>query len=111
MAHQPLIVRELYHGSVDDLAFAMTSLTVGSIVGSIVILGRGGVRRKGRAFLLALLTVAFCLVTFRIASSPSMRLPPPNLALEVSWKKRIGQVDSCLARCRAYITTWWIRRR
>jgi MFS family permease len=62
----PLIVRELYHGSVDDLALAMTSLTVGSIVGSILILRRGGVRRKGRAFLLALLAVAFCLVAIAL---------------------------------------------
>jgi MFS family permease len=58
----PLLVRDLYEGGVDDLAIAMTSLTVGSIAGSIVILRRGGVRRKGRAFLLALLAVASCLV-------------------------------------------------
>jgi predicted MFS family arabinose efflux permease len=62
----PLLVRDLYHGSVDDLALAMTSLTVGSIVGSILILRRGGVRRKGRAFLLALLTVALCLIAIAL---------------------------------------------
>ncbi len=62
----PLLVRNLYNGGVDDLAFSMTSLTAGTIVGSLVNLWRGGVRSKGRAFLLALMAVALCLLAIAV---------------------------------------------
>lgn len=58
----PLLIRDLYRGSVRDLSLTMMSLTLGTIAGSIVVLLRGGIRRKGRAFLLALFGVASCLV-------------------------------------------------
>jgi MFS family permease len=58
----PLAVRDVYRGDVRTLSLAMMSLTLGTIAGSLAVLLRGGVRRKGRAFLLALLGVACCLL-------------------------------------------------
>lgn len=60
----PLIVRDVYGGDVGTLAWAMMMLPLGSIAGSLAVLLRGGIERKGRAFLLALLGVALCLVSF-----------------------------------------------
>jgi predicted MFS family arabinose efflux permease len=58
----PLLVRDWYQGDVASLSLTMMVFTVGTMVGSGVVLWRGGVRRKGRAFLLALFTVATSLV-------------------------------------------------
>ena len=59
----PLMVRDVYHGGVQDLSLIMMAVPIGTICGSGVVLLRGGIRRKGRAFLIALLGVALCLVT------------------------------------------------
>jgi hypothetical protein len=59
----PLIVRDVYHGGISELSLVVMALTAGTIGGSVAVLLRGGVRRKGRTFLLALLGVASCLVT------------------------------------------------
>jgi MFS family permease len=58
----PLIVRDVYHGGISELSLVVMALTAGTIAGSVAVLLRGGVRRKGLAFLLALLGVASCLV-------------------------------------------------
>ena len=58
----PLLVRDVYRGDVGRLSLAMMVLTIGTMAGSSFILWRGGLRRKGRVFLLALLTVASALV-------------------------------------------------
>jgi MFS family permease len=58
----PLIIRDVYHGGVDDLSRVMMTLPLGTIAGSLVVLLRRGIRRKGRVFLIALLGVALCLV-------------------------------------------------
>ena len=58
----PLLVRDLYRGDVGSLSLAMMVFTLGTMAGSSFVLWRGGVRRKGRVFLLALLTVASSLV-------------------------------------------------
>jgi MFS family permease len=76
----PLLVRDLYSGDVGSLSLAMMALTIGTMVGSIFVLWRGGVRHKGRAFLLALFTVAFSLL--------GLALRPPFtgfLALLLAW--------------------------
>ncbi len=58
----PLIIRDVYHGGVNDLAWVMMTLPLGTITGSLVVLLRRGVRHKGRVFLIALMGVALCLV-------------------------------------------------
>jgi hypothetical protein len=58
----PLIVREVYRGGASDLALQWMVLPLGTIAGSIAVLLRGGVRRKGFAFLAALVGVALCLL-------------------------------------------------
>ncbi len=60
----PLIVRDVYHGGLSELSSMMMVLPLGTIAGSLWVLWRGGLRRKGRAFLLALLGVAAVLVAF-----------------------------------------------
>jgi hypothetical protein len=64
----PLLVRDHYGGALRDLSLVLMTLTLGTIAGSLVLLWRGGVRRKGRAFLLALMGVASCLLG--IATGP-----------------------------------------
>jgi len=76
----PLLVRDHYHGGVDELSLAMLMLTLGTMAGSVFVLWRGGVRRKGRAFLVAL----FCIASALIA----IALRPPFagfLALLFAW--------------------------
>lgn len=53
----PLMIRDVYGGGVDQLAVAYTLFPLGTISGSLV-LRRFGLRRKGRAMLLALLTAS-----------------------------------------------------
>jgi len=76
----PLLVRDQYHGSLGDLSLVIMTLTLGTISGSCVLLWRGGVRRKGQAFLSALMGVAFCLLG--IAAAPPF---PAFLAILFTW--------------------------
>ena len=64
----PLIVREVYRGGASDLALQWMVLPLGTIAGSLGVLLRGGVRRKGLSFLVALVGVALCLLA--IAARP-----------------------------------------
>jgi hypothetical protein len=64
----PLLVREVYRGGASDLALQWMVLPLGTIAGSLAVLLRGGVRRKGLAFLVALVGVAVCLLA--IAAGP-----------------------------------------
>lgn len=50
----PLLVRDIYGGGVGDLAIVLTMFPLGTIAGSLLMRARGGIRRKGRAALLAL---------------------------------------------------------
>jgi MFS family permease len=50
----PLLVRDAYHGDALDLALVTMQFPLGTIAGSLFIRARGGIRRKGRAALLAL---------------------------------------------------------
>ena len=64
----PLLVRDVYGGGIGDLSWVMMTLPLGTIAGSLAVLLRGGVRRKGLVFLVALLGVSACLVA--IAARP-----------------------------------------
>lgn len=76
----PLLVRDHYDGELRDLSLTMMTLTLGTIAGSGILLARGGVRPKGRAFLLALMGVACCLLG--IASAPRFSI---FVALVFAW--------------------------
>ena len=65
----PLLLRDSYGGGIGRLSSVMMALPLGTIAGSLVVLLRGGVRRKGLVFLIALLGVAGCLLA--IAMRPS----------------------------------------
>lgn len=57
----PILVRDYYGGDVAQLALLNMAFPVGTILGSLVLLWRGRLRRKGAAQLLALLAGAGCL--------------------------------------------------
>jgi MFS family permease len=76
----PLLVRDTYRGDVRTLSFTMMVFTIGTMAGSSFVLWRGGVRRRGRAFLIALIAVASSLI--------AIALRPPFtgfLALLFAW--------------------------
>ncbi len=50
----PILVRDVYGGGVGELGILSMTFPVGTIIGSIALLWRGGIRRKGRAQLIAL---------------------------------------------------------
>ncbi len=58
----PVIIRDVYGGSLRELSLVMMALPLGTIAGSAAVILRGRMRRKGRVFLAALLTVACCLL-------------------------------------------------
>ena len=58
----PVLVREVYHGDVSDVSLLMLMFPVGTILGSFVLLARGGIRRKGRALVLSLAVAAASLI-------------------------------------------------
>ena len=59
----PLLVRDFYHGDVGDLGLVNMMFPVGTITGSLLLLLRGGIRRKGLATLLALSAGGLCLLS------------------------------------------------
>ena len=54
----PVLVREVYAGDVQDVSLVMLTFPIGTILGSFVLLARGGIRRKGRALVLSLVVAA-----------------------------------------------------
>ncbi len=58
----PMLVRDVYHGDVADLGLVSMAFPAGIIVSSVLLLLRGGVRRKGLALAVAVTTEAVCLV-------------------------------------------------
>jgi MFS family permease len=50
----PLLVRDSYGGDARELSLVLMQFPLGTIAGSLLIRSRGGIRRKGRAALLAL---------------------------------------------------------
>jgi MFS family permease len=76
----PLLVRDRYAGSVDQISLLLAMFPLGTIVGSFVLLALGGVRRKGRALILALASAACVLLV------ASRGLPFAGLvALTLAW--------------------------
>jgi MFS family permease len=57
----PLLIRDYYGGDIAQLGLLQTCFPVGTILGSLVLLLRGGVRRKGLAQIGALTTGSLCL--------------------------------------------------
>ena len=76
----PLLLREFYGGGIGLLSSVMMVLPLGTIAGSLGVLLRGGVRRKGLVFLIALLGVSGCLLV--IAARPPF---PVLLAAIFAW--------------------------
>ncbi len=66
----PLLLRDFYGGGIDRLSSVMMALPLGTIAGSLGVLLRGGLRRKGLVFLIALLGVSGCLLA--IAMRPPL---------------------------------------
>ena len=62
----PLLLRDFYGGGIGTLSSVMMVLPLGTIAGSLVVLLRGGVRRKGRVFLIALLGICVCLLAIAL---------------------------------------------
>jgi MFS family permease len=59
----PLLVRDTYHGGVDQLSLVLMMFPLGVIAGSIVLRRAGGLRRKGRAALISLAVAAGTMAT------------------------------------------------
>jgi MFS family permease len=57
----PVLIRNYYGGGVGELGLVNSSFSVGTILGSFVVLGRGGLRRRGRAQILVLGVSASCI--------------------------------------------------
>ena len=57
----PLLVRDFYHGGVDQLALLNMTFPLGTIIGSVCMLWAGGIRHKGEAQIVALLFGSGCL--------------------------------------------------
>ncbi|MFP6610636.1 MAG: MFS transporter [Deltaproteobacteria bacterium] len=58
----PMLVRDVYGGDVADLGVVSMAFPAGIIVSSVWLRWRGGVRRKGLALTMAVVTEAACLV-------------------------------------------------
>ena len=57
----PLLIRDFYHGGVDQLALLNMTFPLGTILGSLGMLWAGGIRHKGEAQIASLLFGAGCL--------------------------------------------------
>jgi MFS family permease len=57
----PIMIRTIYGGGVGELGLLNSSFSIGTILGSLLVLQRGGIRRRGRAQLAALAMGALCL--------------------------------------------------
>jgi predicted MFS family arabinose efflux permease len=76
----PLMLREFYGGGIGLLSSVLMALPLGTIAGSLAVLLRGGVRRRGLVFLIALFGVSGCLLV--IAARPPF---PVLLAAIFAW--------------------------
>ena len=57
----PLLVRDFYHGGIDQLALLNMTFPLGTILGSLCILWAGGIRHKGQAQVASLVAGSGCL--------------------------------------------------
>jgi MFS family permease len=58
----PLLIRDRYQGDIAQLGVVNMLFALGTITGSVALLRRGGIRRKGRALLLGLFGGGLCLL-------------------------------------------------
>jgi hypothetical protein len=58
----PLLARDVYGGGVREVSLLLMMFPLGTIAGSLGLLARGGIRRKGRGLALSLAAAAGCLV-------------------------------------------------
>ena len=73
----PLLLRDDYGGGIGQLSSVMMVLPLGTIAGSLAVLLRGGIRRKGLVFLVALFGVSACLLVI------ALRPPFPGLLVAI----------------------------
>jgi MFS family permease len=86
----PLLVRDFYQGGVAQLSLVLMLFPVGTIVGSLVLRARGGLRRKGLAAMLALAFGACALIGIGVG------LPFPGMvAVTLAW----GLAGSVFINC------------
>jgi MFS family permease len=76
----PVLIRNYYGGGVGELGLVNSSFSVGTILGSFVVLGRGGLRRRGRAQIVVLGISASCIGVVGLGVSY-----PVALLAVVSW--------------------------
>jgi MFS family permease len=86
----PLLVRDYYRGGVGDLSLVLMTFPIGTITGSLVLRARGGIVRRGRASLLALLCGATALAA--IGTGPPF---PVMVAVTTCW----GLAGSVFINC------------
>jgi len=58
----PIIVRDIYHGSASDIALSFGAFMVGTIATTILLVGLGGVSKQGGALMLAIFAGGICLL-------------------------------------------------
>jgi MFS family permease len=76
----PVLIRSFYGGGVGELGLVNTSFSVGTILGSFLVLGRGGLKRRGRAQIGVLGISASCIAVVGLG------VPyPVALLAVVSW--------------------------
>jgi MFS family permease len=50
----PIIVRDVYHGSASDISMSFAAFMIGTVVITILLVSLGGVKKQGRALMLAI---------------------------------------------------------
>jgi MFS family permease len=58
----PIIVRDIYGGGASEISMSFGVFMIGTIVTTILLVSLGGVRRQGRALMLAIFTGGICLL-------------------------------------------------
>jgi MFS family permease len=58
----PIIVRDVYHGSASDISMSFGAFMVGTIATTILLVSLGGVSKQGRALMLAIFAGGICLL-------------------------------------------------
>jgi len=62
----PLMVRDVYGGGAAEMGVLTAMFPLGAVLGGFVILGRGGIRRSGRALLAGQVSAAACIASIAL---------------------------------------------
>jgi MFS family permease len=65
----PLLVRDVYGGGAAEMAALNAMFPLGSVIGGLVIVWRGGLRRTGRALVLGQIAASFCVAAISMQLS------------------------------------------